>query len=125
MVSKAIDLDASVKCYDAAYKCLDTCFFGRKTLLAIQHSGDNRTGEGDGDDESIMIDFSRLPPTAKYCMVVVNSYDGDKFTGIRNAYVRLLNHNHAETHRYAFGKFRSIYWLYYLYITKQPTERGK
>ena len=107
MVSKAIDLDASVKCYDAAYKCLDTCFFGRKTLFqgAIQHSGDNRTGAGDGDDESIMIDFSRLPPTVTYCMVVVNSYDADKFTGIQNAYVRLLNDNHAETHRYALANF--------------------
>jgi len=107
MVSKAIDLDASVKCYDANYRCLDTCFFGRKVLFngAVRHSGDNRTGEGDGDDESIVIDFTRLPMNVSYCMVLANSYDGDKFTGIKNAYVRLLNQGNVETHRYALANF--------------------
>ena len=58
---------------------------------AIEHSGDNLTGAGDGDDETINIDLSRLPDAAYAIVFIVNSFRGQKFTEVRNAYCRLLD----------------------------------
>ncbi len=58
-----IDLDASVIAFGVDRKKIDACFFGKLAILngAIQHSGDNLTGEGGGDDESITVHLGGLP----------------------------------------------------------------
>jgi tellurium resistance protein TerZ len=58
---------------------------------AIIHTGDNRTGTGDGDDESIVVDLQALPNDAHTLVFVVNSYSGQDFSQIENAYCRLID----------------------------------
>lgn len=62
---------------------------------AIVHQGDNLTGRGDGDDEQIMVDISRLPNEIGKIVFVVNIYDarsrGQHFGLIENAFIRLVN----------------------------------
>ncbi|RYY16484.1 MAG: TerD family protein [Alphaproteobacteria bacterium] len=80
-----IDLDASCLVFDA-----------RRQQLAskdgsIVHSGDNLTGAGDGDDETISVDLSKLPAGAQSLVFTVNSFRGDSFDRIENAYCRLVD----------------------------------
>ncbi|MFJ9794245.1 TerD family protein [Streptomyces sp. NPDC101145] len=90
---KDIDLDASVIAYGPQRNHLDSCYFGKLTILggAIRHSGDNLTGEGAGDDEVITVDLGRLPAEATGLVFTVNSFSGQKFTQVAKAYCRLLD----------------------------------
>ncbi|MFE6978603.1 TerD family protein [Streptomyces sp. NPDC057682] len=90
---KDIDLDASVIAYGPNRNHLDSCYFGKLTILngAIKHSGDNLTGEGAGDDEVIVVDLGRIPPEATGLVFTVNSFTGQKFTEVAKAYCRLLD----------------------------------
>ncbi|MEU4258659.1 TerD family protein [Streptomyces fradiae] len=91
--AKDIDLDASVIAYGPQRNHLDSCYFGKLTVLggAIRHSGDNLTGEGAGDDEVITVDLGRLPAEATGLVFTVNSFSGQKFTEVAKAYCRLLD----------------------------------
>lgn len=64
--------------------------------LAVIHSGDNRTGAGEGDDETITIDLDALPYEISKIVFTVTIYNGEElslsFGGVKNAYIRLLNH---------------------------------
>jgi stress response protein SCP2 len=98
-----IDLDASVIVVDAKGRKVDAVWFMAKTAYnrAIEHSGDNLTGAGDGDDETITVDLARLPEEAYALVFTVNSFRGQKFTEVRNAYCRLLDvESGAELVRY-------------------------
>ncbi|MEN8653482.1 TerD family protein [Streptomyces sp. 21So2-11] len=90
---KDIDLDASVIAYDGNRKHLDSCYFGKLTILngSVKHSGDNLTGEGAGDDEVITVDLGRIPPEATGLVFTVNSFSGQKFSEVAKAYCRLLD----------------------------------
>ena len=60
---------------------------------AVVHTGDNLTGEGDGDDEVIMINFEKLPPEIQKIAIVVTIHDADarrqNFGHVSNAYIRI------------------------------------
>ena len=98
-----IDCDASVILCGSNGRLISTdtkqsvVYFGnlRHPSGAIVHQGDNLTGAGEGDDEQIMVDISRL--TADICKVVftVNIYDasrrGQHFGMIENAFIRLVD----------------------------------
>ncbi|MEV0927919.1 TerD family protein [Streptomyces spongiicola] len=88
-----IDLDASVIAYGPQRNHLDSCYFGKLSILsgAIKHSGDNLTGEGAGDDEVIVVDLGRLPAEATGLVFTVNSFSGQKFTEVAKAYCRLID----------------------------------
>lgn len=90
---KDIDLDASVIAYGPNRNHLDSCYFGKLSILngAIKHSGDNLTGEGAGDDEVIVVDLGRLPADATGLVFTVNSFSGQKFTEVAKAYCRLID----------------------------------
>ncbi|MET8946556.1 TerD family protein [Streptomyces sp. NPDC004542] len=90
---KDIDLDASVIAYGPQRNHLDSCYFGKLTILggAVKHSGDNLTGEGGGDDEVITVDLGRLPQEVTGLVFTVNSFSGQKFTEVAKAYCRLLD----------------------------------
>ncbi|MFE4869748.1 TerD family protein [Streptomyces sp. NPDC056682] len=88
-----IDLDASVIAYGPERNHLDSCYFGKLSILdgAIKHSGDNLTGEGAGDDEVIVVDLGRIPAEATGLVFTVNSFTGQKFTEVAKAYCRLVD----------------------------------
>jgi stress response protein SCP2 len=88
-----IDLDASVVAYGPQRNHIDSCYFGKLTILngAVKHSGDNLTGEGAGDDEVITVDLGRLPQEVTGLVFTVNSFSGQKFTEVAKAYCRLLD----------------------------------
>ncbi|MEU2332109.1 TerD family protein [Streptomyces sp. NPDC006654] len=90
---KDIDLDASVVAYGPQRDHVDSCYFGKLSILngAIKHSGDNLTGEGGGDDEVIVVDLGRIPPQVTGLVFTVNSFSGQKFTEVAKAYCRLLD----------------------------------
>ncbi|MFI7681708.1 TerD family protein [Streptomyces griseoaurantiacus] len=90
---KDIDLDASVIAYGAQREHIDSCYFGKLSILngAIKHSGDNLTGEGGGDDEVIVVDLGRIPQEVTGLVFTVNSFSGQKFTEVAKAYCRLLD----------------------------------
>ncbi|MFF4213915.1 TerD family protein [Streptomyces sp. NPDC001796] len=90
---KDIDLDASVIAYGPQRNHIDSCYFGKLTILngAIKHSGDNLTGEGGGDDEVIAVDLGRLPQEVTGLVFTVNSFSGQKFTEVAKAYCRLVD----------------------------------
>ncbi|WKK27647.1 TerD family protein [Streptomyces olivoreticuli] len=96
--SRAIDLDASVIAYGPDRNMIDACYFGKLQILngAIQHSGDNLTGEGSGDDESITVHMDGLPPEVTGLVFTVSSFNGQKFTQVAKAYCRLLDARTGE-----------------------------
>lgn len=72
-------------------------FFNQKTILAgaLVHSGDNLTGEGDGDDETIITDLSKLPADITEILLGVNIYEAEQrrqnFGQVNNAFIRLYD----------------------------------
>ncbi|MFF8985392.1 TerD family protein [Streptomyces globisporus] len=95
---KDIDLDASVIAYGPNRNHLDSCYFGKLAILngAIKHSGDNLTGEGAGDDETIVVDLGRIPADATGLVFTVNSFTGQKFNEVAKAYCRLIDDASGE-----------------------------
>ncbi|WP_395572744.1 TerD family protein [Streptomyces sp. BK79] len=90
---KDIDLDASVIAYGPQRNHIDSCYFGKLSIVggAVKHSGDNLTGEGGGDDEVITVDLGRLPQEVSGLVFTVNSFSGQKFTEVAKAYCRLMD----------------------------------
>ena len=66
-------------------------FFNNKDVAGAHHTGDNLTGEGDGDDEQIEFAIANIPANVKEVAVVVASYSGQTFGEVKNAQVRMLN----------------------------------
>jgi tellurium resistance protein TerZ len=88
-----IDLDASCITFDADKAVLESVWFGKLTNASgtIRHSGDNLTGEGDGDDESIAINLERLDAKVEYIVLTVNSFRGQTFDKVANAFGRVVD----------------------------------
>ena len=107
---KAFDLDASAIVCNADGKVLSDkhfVFFNNLTTPdgAVQHSGDNLTGEGAGDDEQVRINLAGLPAEAARVVFPVSIYEGDgagqTFGQVRNAFIRVVNQaDNAEIARY-------------------------
>ena len=108
--SSNCDLDASVFCLDQDGKLKNVAnvvYFGNLSHKsgAITHLGDNLTGAGDGDDEQVIVDLSRLPQEIKKLVFTVNIYKcvdrKQDFSQVQNAFVRLVNiSNNQELARY-------------------------
>ena len=88
-----VDLDASCLLLDSNKNLVDTVWFAQLVSKdgSIVHTGDNLTGEGEGDDESIIVDLNAIPATITTLIFTVNSYSGEDFTQITNAFCRLLD----------------------------------
>ena len=93
------DLDASAFLLGANGKVRkdeDFIFYGNLKSAdgSVTHTGDNRTGEGDGDDEAIIIDFTKIPPEIEKIAVAVTIFDAQQrnqnFGQVSNAYVRVV-----------------------------------
>ncbi len=93
------DLDASAFLLNEEGKLIrdeDFIFYNNleSTTKAVVHQGDNRTGAGDGDDEVIMVDFTKIPADVSKIAIVVTIHDakarGQNFGQVSNAYIRIL-----------------------------------
>ncbi|GAA6266746.1 TerD family protein [Ruminococcus sp. AF37-6AT] len=106
---QAIDCDASAimlkngKFVDRT----DLVYFGnlKHKSGTVNHMGDNLTGEGEGDDEQIVIDLSRVPAEYDKIVIVVNIYQAvqrkQHFGMIENAFIRLVDaRNNKEMCKY-------------------------
>ncbi|MBF0296153.1 MAG: TerD family protein [Magnetococcales bacterium] len=91
--NKDIDLDASVGLFDAQGRLVDQVWFRQLQSQdgSVRHSGDNLTGDGEGDDEQIMVSLQRVPPLVQALVFVVSSFTNDTFDAIENSYCRLLD----------------------------------
>jgi tellurium resistance protein TerZ len=91
--TESVDLDASCVMFDEANRPVDVVWFRQLKSRdgSIVHTGDNRTGAGEGDDEQIIVDLSRVPANVKSLVFTVNSFTGQNFSQVENAYCRILN----------------------------------
>lgn len=91
-VQRDIDLDASALLIGGG-RVLDTVYFGslRSQDGSVQHTGDNLTGAGDGDDESIIVDLPAVSGSVEHIVFVVNSFSGENFSEVDNAFVRVVD----------------------------------
>ncbi|MCF3960566.1 TerD family protein [Streptomyces fuscigenes] len=107
---KDFDLDASAIAVKADGKVVSDghfVFFNNKTSpdQSIVHTGDNLTGQGEGDDEQINVNLAALPADCDKVVFPVSIYDADNrqqnFGQVRNAYIRVVNQaGGAEIARY-------------------------
>ncbi|PFG35117.1 TerD family protein [Sanguibacter antarcticus] len=98
-----IDLDASGLLFDATNALVDVVWFNQLASHdgSVLHTGDNRTGAGDGDDESIIVDLTRVPAAVTTLVFTVNSFTGQDFTQIESAFCRLVDESdNSEIARY-------------------------
>jgi tellurium resistance protein TerZ len=91
--TETVDLDASCVLFDESNKPIDFVWFRqlRSRDGSIQHTGDNRTGAGEGDDEQIVVDLASVPASVKSLVFTVNSFTGQSFAQVENAYCRIIN----------------------------------
>ena len=114
---QAIDCDASAimlkngKFTDKT----DLVYFGnlKHKSGTVNHMGDNLTGEGEGDDEQIMIDLSKVPANIERIAFTVTIYDAEarrqNFGQVSNSYIRLVDEsNEVELIHYDLGEDFSI-----------------
>ncbi|WP_436787369.1 TerD family protein [Yinghuangia sp. YIM S10712] len=100
-----VDLDASCVLF-AEQQPVDAVYFGHLVSDdgSIRHTGDNLTGAGDGDDESIIVDLSRVPVHVTQIIFTVNSFQGQTFQEIENAFCRIVDEtNGQELARYTLS----------------------
>lgn len=98
LTAREIDLDASAVLF-AGNEPIDVVFF--QHLISddgsVRHTGDNLVGgAGQGDDESILVDLLRLPAHVDQIVFTVNSFTGQTFTEVQNAFCRLINENTGQ-----------------------------
>lgn len=115
---KDFDLDASAFLLDSNGKAFDEKSFIFYNNLSseegsVVHTGDNRTGEGDGDDEQMLIKLPLVPSTVQKVAFTVTIHDADNrsqnFGQVSNAFIRIVNEDtNEEIVRYDLGEDFSI-----------------
>jgi tellurium resistance protein TerD len=104
------DLDASALMVNSAGKILSDAHFVFFNNLkspdgSVEHTGDNLTGGGDGDDEKINVNLAAVPPECEKIVFPVSIYEAEarhqSFGQVRNAFIRVVNQDGgAELTRY-------------------------
>ena len=112
------DLDASVFLLDETGKARadsDFIFYNnlKSSCSSVIHQGDNRTGEGDGDDESIKVELPKVPTGVAKISITVTIHDAQarsqNFGQVTNAFIRLVNdETNEEVARYDLSEDYSI-----------------
>lgn len=112
------DLDASVFMVADNGKVRgdsDFIFYNNKTSTcgSVTHMGDNRTGEGDGDDEQVKIELSKIPADVKKLVFAVTIHDAEalkqNFGMVNNSFIRVVNNDSAaEIARYDLSEDASV-----------------
>ncbi|MCY0946540.1 TerD family protein [Streptomyces antarcticus] len=99
MTAKEIDLDASAVLF-AGQEPVDVVFFQQLVSKdgSVRHTGDNvvgGAGQG-GDDESILVDLGRVPVHVDQIVFTVNSFTGQTFAEVENAFCRLIDESNGQ-----------------------------
>lgn len=111
------DLDASAFMLGANGKCpteKEFIFYGNleHSSGSVVHQGDNLTGEGEGDDEQILVDLTKVPANIEKIAFTVTIYDAEgrrqNFGQVSNSFIRLVDTNGGELIRYDLGEDFSI-----------------
>lgn len=114
----AFDLDAScflVKTDGKVRGDTDFCFYNNKSVAdgAVVHTGDNMTGEGEGDDESVKVELSKVPAEIDKVVFSVTIHDAEArkqtFGQVSKAYIRIVDEgNGTEIARYDLSEDASV-----------------
>lgn len=114
----AFDLDAAAFMLGENGKCpteKEFVFYGNLTHASesVQHMGDNLTGEGDGDDEQILVDLEKIPANVSRVVFTVTIYDADvrrqNFGQVSNSFIRIVDEmSGQEIIHYDLGEDFSI-----------------
>lgn len=114
----AFDLDASaflVKLDGKVRSDSDFCFYNNKVVAdgAVQHAGDNTTGAGEGDDETIKVELSKIPGDLDKVVFAVTIHDAEarkqNFGQVNHAYIRVVNEEGGqEIARYDLSEDASV-----------------
>ncbi|MEY3289579.1 MAG: hypothetical protein RLZZ419_1821 [Pseudomonadota bacterium] len=114
----AFDLDASaflVKLDGKVRSDGDFCFYNNKVVGdgAVEHTGDNTTGAGEGDDETIKVELSKIPADLDKVVFAVTIHDADarkqNFGQVNHAFIRVINEEGGqEIARYDLSEDASI-----------------
>ncbi|TCV94327.1 TerD family protein [Biostraticola tofi] len=120
----SIDLDASCVLLDAQGQVTDQIWFRQLTSKcgSVVHQGDNLTGEGDGDDEVINVDLTRLPAAVEYIAITVNSFRGQSFNDVDNAFCRVVNNGREELVNYKLAEQGSHTGILIASLSRQGGE---
>lgn len=99
-----VDLDASCIIYSGD-TAVDVVYFGklRNTDLTIIHTGDNRTGKGSGDDETIVVNVEKLPSNITKLRFTISSWSGQTFSRIKSAGCTVYDSNKTPLARFSIG----------------------
>jgi tellurium resistance protein TerD len=104
-IGDAFDLDASAICAGADGKALSDghfVFYGQPASAdgSVKHSGDNKTGEGGGDDEQLTVDLAAVPEACTRIIFSASIYEGQErgqnFGQVREAFIRVVNQAGGE-----------------------------
>ena len=114
----AFDLDANAFLLKADGKVRndgDFCFYNNKIVAdgAVQHAGDNKTGAGEGDDETVKVQLSKVPADVDRITFCFTIHEGEtrhqNFGQVRNAYIRVINEDGGvELARYDLSEDASV-----------------
>jgi tellurium resistance protein TerD len=113
----AFDLDASVFMLGANGKIVSDEYFvfynnTKSPDGSVTHTGDNLTGAGDGDDESILVDLSKLNSSVQEICVVVTIHDAQNrkqnFGQVRNSFIRVYDQGNTELVKYELDEDFSV-----------------
>jgi tellurium resistance protein TerD len=108
----AFDLDASALLLDASGKIAKrekVVYYGHLQAPGVKHTGDNLTGEGDGDDEQLLVDLSAIDSNVDKIVFTVTIYQAgsrhQNFGMVKNAFIRIANNEtNEEVCKYDLGE---------------------
>lgn len=100
------DMDVGACLYGRNFIYHDFVYFNNRATAcgSVQHSGDNRTGEGDGIDEAITIDLDSVPSAVFAIVVTINCFTGT-FRHVQAAFLQVLQNNFSLGHYSLSGLF--------------------
>jgi len=114
----AFDLDASaflVKLDGKVRSDIDFCFYNNKVVGdgAVQHTGDNTTGAGEGDDETVKVELGKIPADLDKVVFAVTIHEAEtrkqNFGQVNHAYIRIINQDGGqEIARYDLSEDASV-----------------
>ena len=114
---EGFDLDASVFILGENGKLVGDEYFvfynnAKSPDEAVIHTGDNLTGEGDGDDEQIKVDLTKISASAKEICIVVTIHEAEarrqNFGMVRNSFIRIFDEQNNEIVKYELDEDFSI-----------------
>mmetsp|Transcript_103137 Transcript_103137/g.267052 ORF Transcript_103137/g.267052 Transcript_103137/m.267052 type:complete len:383 (-) Transcript_103137:102-1250(-) len=121
-----VDLDASAVLLNGApgvgsVNIADIVFFGNTDGEGVQHSGDNLTGEGSGDDEVINVNLEGVAAAVHQICFTINIYSkGQSFGMVKNAYARIFTDAGEELARYSLSEAGDLNGLVVARLCRAP-----